>query len=86
MASRIFRGVVAPALSGFAVDQTGSFAAALAITAGVLVVGALAWVFVVGRVEQVSWADEERSFDACDERVRMIVGFVSSLFPKPFLP
>jgi MFS family permease len=49
-------GVVAPALTGFAVDQTGSFAAPLAITAGVLVVGALAWVFVVGRVEQVSWA------------------------------
>ena len=49
-------GVVAPALTGVAVDQTGSFAAPLAITAGVLVVGALAWVFVVGRVEQVSWA------------------------------
>ena len=49
-------GVVAPALTGFAVDQTGGFAAPLAITAGVLVVGALAWVFVVGRVEQVSWA------------------------------
>jgi MFS family permease len=48
-------GVVAPALTGFAVDQTGGFAAPLVITAGVLVVGGLAWVFVVGRVEQVNW-------------------------------
>jgi hypothetical protein len=48
-------GVAAPALTGFAVDRTGSFVAAMAITAGVLVVGGLAWVFVVGRVEQVGW-------------------------------
>jgi MFS family permease len=51
-------GVVAPALTGFAVDQTGSFAVPLAITAGVLVVGGLAWVFVVGRLQQVNWAAE----------------------------
>ena len=49
-------GAVAPALTGFTLDRTGSFAAALAITVGVLVAGGLAWVFVVGRVEQVSWA------------------------------
>ena len=49
-------GAVAPALTGFALDRTGSFAASLAITAGILVAGGLAWVFVVRRVEQVSWA------------------------------
>ena len=49
-------GVVAPALTGFAVDRTGSFVAPMAITAGVLVVGGLAWVFVVGQVEQLNWA------------------------------
>jgi ACS family D-galactonate transporter-like MFS transporter len=49
-------GVVAPALTGFTVDRTGSFVAAMAITAGVLVTGGLAWVFVVGRLEQVNWA------------------------------
>ena len=48
-------GVVAPALTGFVVDQTGSFAAPLAITAGVLIISGLSWIFVVGRVEQVSW-------------------------------
>lgn len=51
-------GVVAPALTGFAVDRTGSFVASMAITAGVLVAGGMAWVFIVGRVEQVSWAAE----------------------------
>ena len=49
-------GVVAPALTGFAVDRTASFAVPLAITAGVLVVGGLAWVFVVGRLKQANWA------------------------------
>ena len=54
-------GVVAPALTGFLVDRTGNFLAPLAITAAVLVAGGLSWVFVVGRVEQVSWKTEQRS-------------------------
>jgi len=37
----------------------GSFVAAMAITTGVLMVGAMAWVFVVGRVEQVNWAAKD---------------------------
>jgi MFS family permease len=49
-------GVVAPALTGFAVDRTGSFVTPMVITALVLTVGAMAWVFIVCRVEQVSWA------------------------------
>ena len=49
-------GVVAPALTGFAVGRTGSFFTPMAITAGVLLAGGFAWVFVVGRVEQVNWA------------------------------
>jgi MFS family permease len=49
-------GVVAPALTGFAVDRTGSFAVAMSITTVALIVGGLAWVFIVGRVEQVNWA------------------------------
>jgi MFS family permease len=51
-------GIVAPALTGFVVDRTGSFAAPLGITAAVLVVGGLVWVFVVGRVEEVRWSAE----------------------------
>ncbi len=51
-------GVVAPTLTGFLVDRTGKFLAPLAIAAAVLVAGGLSWVFVVGRVEQVSWESE----------------------------
>jgi hypothetical protein len=40
----------------FAVFILRQFVAAMAITTGVFVVGAMAWVFVVGRVEQVNWA------------------------------
>ena len=56
-------GVVAPALTGFAVDRTGSFVAPMAITTVVLIVGAIAWVFVVGRVEQVNWAVKVEVYD-----------------------
>jgi MFS transporter, ACS family, D-galactonate transporter len=52
-------GVVAPALTGFLVERTGSFLGPLAITAAVLVAGGLSWVFVVGLVEQVSWKSEQ---------------------------
>jgi len=51
-------GVVAPALTGLLVERTGKFLAPLAIAAVVLLVGSLAWVFVVGRVEQVCWKSE----------------------------
>jgi len=54
-------GIVAPALTGWIVNRTGSFQMALVITAGVSVVGSLAWVFAVGPLEQVRWktAQEE---------------------------
>jgi MFS family permease len=50
-----FAGVICPALTGFILQRTGSFFAPFAITAAVCVGGVLAWVFVVGRVEQVKW-------------------------------
>src|SRR5438128_10864023 len=56
-------GVVAPALTGFAVGRTGNFVAPMAITTVVLIVGAIAWVFVVGRVEQVNWAVHGEVYD-----------------------
>jgi len=55
-------GVVAPAVTGLLVDRTGSFLTPFAITTAVLMAGGFAWVFVVGRVEQVSWASERRGF------------------------
>ena len=57
-------GVVTPALTGFLVDGTGNFLTPLAITASVVVAGGLSWVFVVGRVEQMSWESRQRTAPA----------------------
>jgi MFS transporter, ACS family, D-galactonate transporter len=48
-------GVVGPALTGFVVDWTGHFRAALLITAGTCLLSGVSWVFLVGRLEQVVW-------------------------------
>ena len=48
-------GVVTPALIGVAVERTNSFSMAMTITVVTLIIGGFAWVFAVGRVEQVSW-------------------------------
>jgi cyanate permease len=50
-----FAGVIGPALTGFILQRTGNFLAPFAITASMCIVGILAWVFIVGRVEQVNW-------------------------------
>ena len=57
-------GVVAPALTGYLVDRTGNFRAALMTTAGLLVAGGISWVFVVGKVEQVRWQPERNRISA----------------------
>jgi ACS family D-galactonate transporter-like MFS transporter len=54
-------GVVAPALTGFLVDRTGNFLAPLAVAAAVLLADGIAWVFVVGPVEQVNWKLKPRT-------------------------
>jgi ACS family D-galactonate transporter-like MFS transporter len=51
-----FAGVVGPALTGFVLGRTGNFLLPFAITSSLCVVGGLAWVLVVGRIEQVRWA------------------------------
>jgi MFS family permease len=55
-----FAGITGPALTGFVLQQTGKFFAPFAITAAICVCGALAWVLLVGRVEQVDWAARPR--------------------------
>lgn len=52
-------GVIGPALTGFLVDKTGHFAAPVAIAAAMSVAGGCAWIFVVGRVEQIRWKSNE---------------------------
>ena len=50
-----FAGIVSPALTGLVVERTGHFFWAFAVTAGVLMAGAVSWALVVGRVEPVQW-------------------------------
>ena len=50
-----FAGIIAPALTGRVVQQTGHFFWAFAATAAVLLAGALSWALIVGRVEPLHW-------------------------------
>jgi hypothetical protein len=47
-----FAGVLCATLTGFIVDKTSHFSGAFLITAGFMLIGGVAWVFVVGRLEQ----------------------------------
>jgi hypothetical protein len=59
-----FAGIISPALTGFVVQRTGHYFWAFAVTAAVLLGGAMSWAFVVGRVEPVQW--EPQSAAASD--------------------
>lgn len=48
-------GVIGPALTGFLVDRTGHFQAAIALTAIMSLLAALNYVFFVGQLRQVAW-------------------------------
>jgi MFS family permease len=48
-------GVAAPALTGFVLDRTGHFYWAFAVVTAVALAGMASWVFLVGRIEPVSW-------------------------------
>ena len=50
-----FAGWVAPMLTGFLVDRTGSFEWPFFITAGMAWLGAIAWGLIVGPIEPVNW-------------------------------
>ena len=50
-------GILAPAITGLVIDRTGRFLGAFAITAAIALLGSLSWVFFVGRLVQVNWAD-----------------------------
>ena len=52
-------GIIAPALTGFVLDRTGSFFWPFAITALMCLLGAASWIFLIGPVKQVAWGAEE---------------------------
>jgi MFS family permease len=47
-----FAGVLGATLTGYIVDKTAHFSGAFEITAAIMLVGGIAWVFGVGRLEQ----------------------------------
>ena len=49
-------GVVAPSLTGFVIQGTGSFVAPFVITSALCFLGILFWSFLVARVEPLDWA------------------------------
>jgi MFS family permease len=55
-----FAGIIGPALTGFVIQRTGNFFWPFAITAALCIAGIVAWVFVVGRVEPVSWGHRSK--------------------------
>jgi MFS family permease len=48
-------GVVVPAVTGVILQRTGHFGWAFLIVAAISWIGALAWIFLVGRIEPVLW-------------------------------
>src|SRR5580698_6409275 len=54
-------GIVAPALTGLLLDRTGHFYWPFVIAAVILWIGALSWIFVVGKVQEVDWASQSRT-------------------------
>ena len=49
-------GVVAPSLTGFVLQRTGTFFAPFAITSALCALGILFWSFLVGPVEPIDWS------------------------------
>ena len=51
-------GVVAPAITGLVLNRTGHFYWAFSILTAVALTGTASWVFLIGPVEQVVWAEK----------------------------
>jgi len=50
-------GLVAPAITGILVDQTGQFGAAFALAAALNLVGFVGWVFILPKVAPLQWSE-----------------------------
>jgi ACS family D-galactonate transporter-like MFS transporter len=65
-----FAGAFAPALTGYILGRTGQFYWPFLIAAMVSWIGALSWVFAVGRIEPVDWQKRIRRSPFSSEAVR----------------
>ena len=57
-------GVVAPSLTGFVLQRTGTFIAPFAITSALCALGILFWSFLVGPVEPIDWSVQTQASPA----------------------
>jgi MFS family permease len=57
-------GLIAPAITGVLVDQTGLFDVAFGLAAGVNVLGLVGWVFMLRRIAPIQWAPPAASIAA----------------------
>jgi len=57
-----FAGAVAPTLTGILLDRTGHFYWAFFITAVVVWIGAVSWIFIVGPIREVEWEKDHHEF------------------------
>lgn len=53
-------GVVVPALTGLIAEKSGRFSWAIVLTAAIVLLGALPWLFIVGPVRPLEWESEGR--------------------------
>lgn len=54
-------GIIAPALTGVLVDRTGSFLLPFLVASAVAAIGAFAWIFLVGPIEEREWSAHDVS-------------------------
>jgi MFS family permease len=59
-----FAGAIAPALTGFLIDRTGSFYWPFLVTAMFAGIGVISWLLLVGPVEAVVWDNSAQPGDA----------------------
>jgi len=53
-------GLVAPAITGVLVDQTGLFDAAFALAAGVNILGLVGWLLMLPQIAPIQWIPTPR--------------------------
>jgi dipeptide/tripeptide permease len=54
-------GLIAPAITGVLVDQTGLFDVAFALAAGLKFLGLIGWVLMLPKIAPIQWAQDSRA-------------------------